>query len=200
MKTDLYLIRHGTTVWNQEKRLQGHNDIALHESGLKQAEDLAAYFVSRNQTFSHVYASNLQRASKTAEIISSQLNVPMSLSSDLRERHLGEWGGRTIEDIQENYPDWMEIRNKGGVFGIEGTNDLAIRMMKRIEQIAQSHLGEAVAVVSHGGAINSVLTHLTNGEHGIDKTVLENTSITHLQYDGEWVPVSIGVTPHLSSF
>lgn len=198
MKTNVFLIRHGRTVWNQERRLQGHHDIELDESGIRQAEDLAAFFDTSRQSFSHIYSSDLKRASKTAAILAQKLGISSSLSTDLRERDMGEWGGRTIEDICAHYPNWMEIRSVGGVFGIESTQDLAKRMMKKLQGIVNDHPGEWIAVVSHGGAINSVLTHLSDGEFGIGKTNLENTSISHLQFDKKWIPVSIGMIPHLS--
>ena len=58
--TVIYLIRHGETMWNREKRLQGHIDIGLNEIGHQQAERLAKSLVNRK--ISAIISSDLSRA------------------------------------------------------------------------------------------------------------------------------------------
>ena len=68
----LFLVRHGETVWNVERRCQGHTDIPLNEKGLEQAEKLGRYL--QNVQLDAVYASDLSRAGQTAEKI-AQITV-----------------------------------------------------------------------------------------------------------------------------
>lgn len=66
----LYMMRHGQTDFNRQKRLQGHMEIPLNETGIAQAEALHEEFRKRDIHFDRVYVSPLQRAIHTAEIAS----------------------------------------------------------------------------------------------------------------------------------
>ncbi|MBP7248292.1 MAG: histidine phosphatase family protein, partial [Negativicutes bacterium] len=68
----IYLVRHGQTEWNKQKRYQGSKDIGLDNTGLDQAEKLAEKL--KNIQWSKVYSSDLQRARKTAETVASKCN------------------------------------------------------------------------------------------------------------------------------
>ena len=65
--TTLLIARHGETEWNREERYQGHADPPLNETGRAQAEQLAERLAG--EPIDAVYASNLRRASETAEIV-----------------------------------------------------------------------------------------------------------------------------------
>ena len=63
----LFIVRHGETVWNREGRIQGHTDVALSEKGIDQASRLARRL--SDISFDAAYASDLCRASATASLI-----------------------------------------------------------------------------------------------------------------------------------
>ena len=65
--TEILLIRHGETEWNAAGLFRGRADIALNENGIRQAELLAEYLSEKK--IDVIYASPLERARKTAEII-----------------------------------------------------------------------------------------------------------------------------------
>ncbi|XP_076862476.1 fructose-2,6-bisphosphatase TIGAR B [Brachyhypopomus gauderio] len=99
----LTVVRHGETQYNKDKLLQGQGvDTPLSEVGLRQAEAAGHYL--RDLHFSNVFVSNLQRATKTAEIIlRSNLHsssVEMVLDPLLRERGFGVAEGRSKEDLK----------------------------------------------------------------------------------------------------
>ena len=64
----LYIIRHGQTEWNKQKRLQGRSDIPLNEYGIQLARETKAGL--KDVKFDLAFTSPLQRAKKTAEILS----------------------------------------------------------------------------------------------------------------------------------
>jgi probable phosphoglycerate mutase len=70
MMTTIYLIRHGETMWNRDKRLQGHIDIGLNERGFWQAEQVGQY-LSR-QPIKAVISSDLSRA---ADLLKRWLSI-----------------------------------------------------------------------------------------------------------------------------
>jgi broad specificity phosphatase PhoE len=195
--TTIDLIRHGETVWNREKRLQGHSDVFLSERGKEQAEKLAEYM--KDISISVVYSSDLRRALDTAKAIAEVHALSVIPSKELRERNMGVWAGKTLDDIQKSYLDWEQVRISGGAYGIEETKKLSRRVLNELKRLVELHKGEHICVVSHGGCINSVLSEITQGKYGIGKSIIENTSITRLRFhetDG-WKVEFANLTPHL---
>src|SRR5437867_1816005 len=96
--TRICFVRHGESVWNAERRVQGQLDIPLSVTGIKQAEAVANS-VAREK-FDALYASDLIRARDTAEAVARQLRLPVQSHQDLRERHFGIFQGLTYDDVQ----------------------------------------------------------------------------------------------------
>ena len=65
--TRLLVVRHGETDWNAQRRVQGHTDIALNDTGKRQASLLARALA--DSPIHHVYSSDLQRARHTAQAL-----------------------------------------------------------------------------------------------------------------------------------
>ncbi len=78
----LILVRHGETLWNKEHRVQGFTDIALSETGKRQAERLAVCL--RDERIDAIYCSNLQRAFETARVIGQFHALPIYIEAGLR--------------------------------------------------------------------------------------------------------------------
>ncbi|KAH7921059.1 phosphoglycerate mutase-like protein [Leucogyrophana mollusca] len=90
----VYIVRHGETDWNRRRIIQGHIDTELNASGLAQAA-LAAEAL-KDVPFVQAFTSDLQRASKTAEIILERQRHPGAVlvkDQALRERFMGERQG-----------------------------------------------------------------------------------------------------------
>lgn len=85
----IFLVRHGETQWNAERRLQGQSNSPLTEQGQQQAkrvgERVAAYGIT------HIISSDLGRAKQTAEIIAEFTGCPVSTDPRLRELNMGFW-------------------------------------------------------------------------------------------------------------
>jgi probable phosphoglycerate mutase len=61
-----YLVRHGQTDWNNEKRMQGHMNISMNDVGIQQIKDLADQMVRDKVRFDRLIASPLDRAKQSA--------------------------------------------------------------------------------------------------------------------------------------
>jgi len=84
----IYLVRHGQTDWNIEKKhTQGHTDIPLNENGKKQAEQLAQSI--SNLKIDKIISSDLLRAKETAEIINKKFGSPIFFDERMREINYG---------------------------------------------------------------------------------------------------------------
>ncbi|WP_197285579.1 histidine phosphatase family protein, partial [Burkholderia sp. E168m22] len=90
--TQILFIRHGETAWNRIKRIQGHIDIPLADTGLAQAQRLAARLgreARDGARIDAVYSSDLMRAQQTAQPFADALGLPLLLREGLRERSYG---------------------------------------------------------------------------------------------------------------
>lgn len=163
--TELYLVRHGETDWNRQHRIQGLTDIPLNATGRKQAR-AAGKLLSR-RIWNGIYTSPLARATETATIIAAEIGLaePRPVPA-LVERNYGEAEGLNFIEIDRRYP------NRSEVPGQESRPEVIARVVPALRELASAHPGEALIVVSHGGAIRAMLmsaeptrTHgmITNG-------------------------------------
>jgi probable phosphoglycerate mutase len=89
-RTTVYLIRHGETEWNIQRRWQGQADIPLNKSGVQQAQLLAEWIQTQDVAFNAIYSSDLKRSFMTAQAIADRLQLETSSSQAWREIHVGE--------------------------------------------------------------------------------------------------------------
>ena len=147
--TTLLLARHGETDWNRELRIQGSSDIELNDLGRAQAHALAQEL--EHVDLDAIYASDLSRARATAEAVAATHGLDVTLDSRLRERSFGSWEGLTREDVAA-LPD-------GAQHDGESDDQVRERVLEAVQAIADTHPGEQVLVVSHGGALNTLWHH-----------------------------------------
>ena len=149
---EFWLVRHGQTDWNIQRRYQGHKDIPLNAAGREQARDLAAGL--NGASFAAVYSSDLSRAMETAAILTE--NHPMTIITDLRLREIamGDWEGRTLAEVSSEQPGndgrlaYTEVHSRAP--GGESLAEVAARVRAFADEIAAKHPGQVVLIVSHG--------------------------------------------------
>jgi probable phosphoglycerate mutase len=155
--TTIYLARHGETDWNRELRWQGHSDPPLNDRGRGQATKLAEAFAGAK--LAAVYSSDLRRASETAEIVASRLNLRVRVDPRLREIDVGSWEGFTRAELEARSPvavaRWEEHGERGWEGG-ESHQEMLARVRDSVRSIAERHDGEKVLVVAHGGPIRAL--------------------------------------------
>jgi probable phosphoglycerate mutase len=156
--TELILIRHGETDWNRELRFQGHVDVGLNAVGLEQARRLALRLAG--ETAHRVYASDLLRTRQTAQPLSLTLGLDVQAMAGLREQNFGIVDGMRVDDIKAEHPEawagWLRFDEHHCMPGGETTREFHARVMAALQQIALSHGGETVVVVTHGGVLDMV--------------------------------------------
>lgn len=156
--TRLYLIRHGQVVNHHEFRYNGHFDVDITDIGVLQMENIAAYLVK--EPIAAVYSSDLQRATKGAEIICGALELKPVKVHAFRELHLGRWEGLTREEGAAQFPEEADFRFRDlantRVKGGENLHDLKSRVMPALQDILIRHRGEHIALIAHGG-VNRVI-------------------------------------------
>ncbi len=180
----LLLARHGQSVSNAVRRFQGAQDVALSELGARQAEALGRAI--RRLPIAAGYTSPLERARRTAEIAAAGLGVPLTPVDDLRELSLGEWEGRTVEEIRalpgDPYEQWVRDPVACLPPGAEPLPEVQARVVSAMADIAAAHPnGQQVLIVCHGGVISAYLAHcLGLPLSSIWRLTLSNGSITEV--------------------
>ena len=163
--TRIIAIRHGETAWNADTRIQGHMDIPLNDTGQWQAQRVAQALAG--EPISAIYASDLQRADATARAIAAVSGTPVASHSGLRERHFGQFEGKTFAEIEALWPDdALAWRKRVPHWAPEGGASL-LALRDRIEQtaatLAERHRGEQIVLVAHGGVLD-VLYRIATGQ------------------------------------
>ncbi len=188
----IVLVRHGATDWNLEHRCQGSSDRDLSAVGVRQAEEIAALLSGESLTA--IYASDLKRARRTAEVIGQPHNLPVRIDESIRELDHGKLEGLTFNEIKQNFGEFLirwrsepaELQVPGG----ERLIDVAERAWIGLQQIAERHAtDDHIVVVSHNFPIVGIVcritgTHLNNYRH----FHLDPCGVTRLQHnpDGRW--------------
>lgn len=199
--TRLYLVRHGETEWNRNSRTQGSTDTLLTPRGIWQAERVAERLEKENVTA--LYSSDLKRAYYTAKAIGDRLQFVVKTSPDFREMNLGNWEGKTLEEIKQEFNEIFSAwRTKPHETVIPGGEDLIRvqeRALKGVSGLIKKHPGEKIVLVSHGITIKALVFGLLD----IDliyfrKIRMDNGSVSMIDFknDGN-VLVTLNDTYHL---
>ncbi|MDO5894700.1 histidine phosphatase family protein [Agrobacterium sp. Azo12] len=176
----IYVIRHGQTDWNAERRLQGQKDIPLNDFGRSQAVangkalgDLLGDTVSQ---FDFV-ASPLGRTRETMQLIRSAMQLPaLDYRTDDRlvEISFGDWEGRTLPELKLQVPDRVKARNRAKWdFIPPGKHAESYEILSWRIGAWLSSVDKPTVCVCHGGVIRSIFRLVT----GMDTAVAANTEI-----------------------
>jgi glucosyl-3-phosphoglycerate phosphatase len=161
----LVLLRHGQTDYNVAGRMQGHLDSMLTETGVEQAASVAPEIARLAPD--RLISSDLRRAVDTADLVAAACGRPVKLDARLRETHLGEWQGRTVADIEDDWPGAIATwRSDPGWAppGGESRIDVVRRSLPVVEELdAEYTSGDpeiTVVLVAHGGLIAGLVCGL----------------------------------------
>lgn len=166
----IYFVRHGQTDWNAEKRMQGHRDIPLNDTGREQAARngaLLAKLLDDHERFDFV-SSPLIRAFETMQILRREIGInPDDFRTDprLSEIHLGDWQGVIATNIADTFPEEHRIRDEDPwnfLYPGEGGESFAsftVRVLDWLDSVKTD-----TVVTSHGGVLRSLNYHFTDIE------------------------------------
>lgn len=180
--TRVLLVRHGQSTWNALGRWQGQADAPLSDLGERQAAAAARAAPAAAALF----ASDLARARRTAEILLAHLDDPgapdgVRAEPLLRERDAGEWTGLTHGEIEDRWPGWLEARRRPP--GFEPDDAVAGRGMAALGRLHRAAPGGTVLAVTHGGVVRALERRL-----GLEAPALPNLG-------GRWFEVRDGRPP-----
>jgi len=200
---NIFLIRHGESVWNKEQRVQGREDPGLSAAGRRQARAAAKRL--KKEGVKTVYSSDLKRAAQTAKIIAGASGARLVLDPDLEEMILGAWQGMTIEEVKKRFPRsyaaWKKAPSKARIPGWEGVPRFNARVRRVFKSIIGRGEGADICVVSHWGVIAAYFAIVMKADFDrFFKSVrIDNCSINKISCKkGKAIIQCINDTLHLS--
>jgi len=201
----LYLVRHGETEWNRERRMQGRLDSALTADGRAHARTIGVLLA--REGVEHLLVSPLGRARETADLIKAELAVTIVYEDRLVERDCGAWEGLTLEQIEEQFPDEWARRNRDPFHhrppGGENLPDMLLRIGPVAERLRELPV-RSVAIVSHGISGRVLLTHFLGLPPNVaDKVRQPNDLVYRLEFSASGVRPAYfrgGTGPHPGLF
>ena len=203
----VYLVRHGETQWNAERRIQGQSDSPLTAKGEQQAMQVATR--AKELGITHIISSDLGRTRRTAEIIAS-LRCDIIFDSRLRELNMGVLEKRHIDSLTEEEENWRRQLVNGTVDGRipegESMQELSDRVNAALESCRDLPQGSRPLLVSHGIALGCLVSTILGLPAWAERRLrLRNCSISRVDYQESpwlasgWVVETAGDISHLDA-
>ncbi|RJT23044.1 2,3-diphosphoglycerate-dependent phosphoglycerate mutase GpmB [Buttiauxella izardii] len=204
----VYLVRHGETQWNAQRRIQGQSDSALTEKGERQAEQVAERVKTLGIT--HVIASDLGRTRRTAEIIATACGVDVTLDARLRELDMGVLERRNLDTLNEEEEGWRRQLVNGTADGRIPDGESMLEMSERMHSALNACLdlpeGSRPLLVSHGMALGCLVSTILGLPAWAERRLrLRNCSISRVDHQQSpwlasgWVVETAGDISHLDA-
>ena len=168
---EIYIVRHGETLWNKEKRLQGRTDIDLNENGRDLARKTGEALM--NTRIDRIYSSPLMRARETAELIRNGREIEILTDDRLKELCFGSFEGQDFSKlIRDESLTFRYFFKQPELYvpspDAETLEQLIARagdfMQEVIEPLADQC--ERIMIVAHGALNKGIMSYIKG--HGID--------------------------------
>jgi len=204
----VYLVRHGETLWNAERRIQGQSDSPLTDKGETQARQVAERAKALGIT--HIITSDLGRTRRTAEIIADICGCDVTLEPRLRELNMGVLERRPLDSLTEEEEGWRRQLVNGTADGRipEGASmqELSERMHAALAACLELPEGSRPLLVSHGMALGCLVSTILGLPAYAERRLrLRNCSISRIDYQQSpwlasgWVVETAGDVSHLDA-
>lgn len=163
---EIYIIRHGETVWNKDKRIQGRADIELNDYGRELAVKTGQAL--RDVRIDYIYASPLKRAYETALLIRGDRDIIIEKDDRIREVSFGIYEGRRMDELIADGTSFKDFFDHPEEYvpGDEGEslNELIERGKNFLDDILKKHCKdcERIMVVAHGAMNKAIMMSIKN--------------------------------------
>ncbi len=176
----LIIVRHGETVANTKKILQGKDGGKLNEKGIKQAQEAGKHL--KNHKIDMVFCSPLDRCVETLNNILEEYPIESEIfmSNLIEERDFGEYTGTDSSMI-----NWKELDEDNKVnreMGVESWNDVKKRVELFMEDLKLEDGEKTVLIVSHAGPIRIMINKITNQELPYEEIEVNNGQVMEFDY------------------
>jgi broad specificity phosphatase PhoE len=153
------LVRHGETASNVQNTFRGRTDVTLNETGVAQAQAVAARIKRKWQPVA-LYASPVIRAMQTAQFIGESCKLTPTPYPDIIDIDFGQWTGLTFDEVKQHWPEeldnWIAHPGETHIPGGESIAEMHLRARQALGELSERHSGQTVILVGHT-VINRVL-------------------------------------------
>lgn len=162
--TTIDLLRHGECQGGEIYR--GSTDVLLTEMGWRQMANVLAseQALVGGKPWQRIVSSPLQRCRLFAESQAQTMGIPLHINDAFREMHFGDWEGRDLQEVWQSdqeavsrfYADPGSVSPPNG----ESMQQVQGRLLPAWKSLIESHAGEHLLLVQHGGTIRVLLSWL----------------------------------------
>lgn len=184
-ETEIFLIRHAVTDFNQQGYFQGVSDIPINAEGHMQAQALKQRFLEEKVQLDHIYTSYLVRTQETAKPLADAFKLESRVLDGVHELDGGKLEGMHFDDIEKLFPDYLKVQSSRPYF-VEAPNgetgrEVHKRGVDAFNFILDTHRGETTSIVSHGLFLQLLMPYL----HGVNPEeakpfIARNTAVTRV--------------------
>lgn len=150
MSQTFYLMRHGETLFNTQKRVQGWCDSPLTENGIELARKVGHYFTEQGVKFDRAYSSTQERATDTLKLVTT---APHQQLKGLKEMNFGIFEAREEELLPKHRTGSRSFEDLLVPFGGEDIREVGQRVRETIISVMETVSDETILMVSHGAAM-----------------------------------------------
>ncbi|SER83326.1 histidine phosphatase family protein [Salipaludibacillus aurantiacus] len=200
-RLDIYLVRHGVTRWNKEKRYLGHTDEPCMKERLDDLADLKSEMAGME--FDQVWTSDLLRCRETLHYLMPGVH-PVT-DKRLRECDFGNWEGKTYEDLKnlKDYRRWIDHPQLQPIPAGESWREFSGRLDEWLNDLLAGQEGVAAGrktralAVTHGGVIRYLVSVFRRSESFWHVTIRHGQALyLKLIYEGgKWTCNSLQAVP-----
>lgn len=207
MKTTIFIVRHGNSTGNVQKRIIGITDVPLTKEGFNQGKLVAKFF--KDKHLDAIYSSSRSRAEITAMFTAKQKKLPLFIDDRFAEFNFGKvfenktWAEALhfSQDAYRQYRDEQTFPTVQFPEGGECSEEVAKRFVQGVLDLAKKHEGGNIMITTHSVALMIFLSYCKNGfkMEGLKREKrLPNASITTLEVENNQIKIiEEGCTKHL---
>lgn len=186
---EIYIVRHGQTLWNQGKRLQGSTDIELNDNG----RDLAIKtgIALKNTRIDVIYSSPLKRAYETASLIRGDRDIDIITDDRIRELSFGHFEGQNFSElIKDESLTFRYFFKQPHLYKPADDGESLEHLIKRAGNFMQEIIEplektcERVMIVAHGALNKAIMSYIKkhSTEHFWSGGLQENCNVIIVDY------------------
>lgn len=200
--TEIYLTRHGQTLWNLEKRLQGQGDSPLTEAGIEGAKLLGERL--KDIELDVIYSSPINRALQTAKLIKGDRDIKLVEEEGLMEINFGEYEGHTEEEmlslgrgqeISKIFNGEMDVIPPKG----ESLRMVSDRIKKTLDKIIKEEKDKKILIVTHGTTLKTIVSYFRDDSEIYHEIMGQATLTKVVEDNGKFTFEYINNGDHLNS-
>jgi broad specificity phosphatase PhoE len=177
----IYMIRHGRTDWNDQRRIMGREQVPLNEKGREMVEAVAGQLAAED--IATIYSGTLARTKETSRILAEAWGAKIIEEPRLDESAYERWVGKKYTELRgdREFDLYGKAPTRSRFSEGEGMADIQKRALAVIDRIAEEKRGIKTALVSHADVIKPVITHYLGMDlDTMHRLAVANASVTVL--------------------